>query len=175
MPHTAFWHTPLLLAPRHLREWLSARGSLTERLIAHFPQFSVHVLAQGFQRPHADERTILGLAQNRAEVACREVLLCSQGQALVFAHSVTRRASLKHGFHLFGRAGSRPLGALLFANPKIHRSHLAWCKLNRRHPLWQKAVAVVGPQPSELWARRSVFYVENDQLLVTEVFLSPHF
>lgn len=173
MPHTAFWRTPLVRATRDLRPWLSERGSLTQRLISHFPQFSVRVLRQGFYSPHQDERAILGLSN--ALVATREVLLCSAGQAVVYAHSITSRASLKRGFHLLGRTGSRPLGALLFADPTIKRSPLAWRQLNRRHPLWQKAVAAAGPQAPTLWARRSIFYAGQDQLLVTEVFLSPPF
>ncbi len=172
MPHTAFWHSLLMTAPRDLRPWLNERGSLTQRLMAHFPQFSVRVLQQGWQTPHQDECAILQLPRQQTTVATREVLLCSNGKPLVFAHSITTRASLHGGFHLFGRSGSRPLGALLFADPTICRSHLAWRKLNHRHPLWQKAVAAVGPQAATLWARRSVFYSGNDQLLVTEVFLT---
>lgn len=172
MPYTAFWHSPLTTAPRALRPWLSERGSLTQRLIAHFPAFSVRVLRQGWQKPHLDECAVLQLPQPNTAVACREVLLCSAEKPLVFAHSITSRASLQRGFHLLGRSGSRPLGALLFADPTIRRSHLSWRKLNCRHPLWQKAVAAAGPQAATLWARRSVFYAGADQLLVTEVFLS---
>ncbi|QZA78478.1 chorismate lyase [Deefgea tanakiae] len=175
MPHTAFWHSPLISAPRFLRPWLSERGSLTQCLIAHFPQFNVRVLQQGWQTPHLDERAVLHLPRRQMRVATREVLLCSKEKPLVFAHSITMRSSLRGGFHLFGRSGSRPLGALLFADPTIRRSHLSWCKLNRRHPLWQKAVAAAGPQAATLWARRSVFFSGNDQLLVTEVFLTDVF
>ncbi|MBM5571322.1 MULTISPECIES: chorismate--pyruvate lyase family protein [Deefgea] len=172
MPHTAFWHSPSITAPRELRPWLSERGSLTQRLIAHFSHFHVRVLQQGWHPPHLDERTVLQLPRQQTRVASREVLLCSADRPLVFAHSITRRASLQRGFHLFGRSGSRPLGALLFADPTIRRSHLSWRKLNHRHPLWQKAVAAAGPQAATLWARRSVFYACGDQLLVTEVFLT---
>ncbi|MBM5573442.1 MULTISPECIES: chorismate lyase [Deefgea] len=171
MLHTAFWHTPLALAPWSLRPWLSERGSLTQRLIAHFPQLTVRVLQQGFRRPHPDETQILQLP-SASHVATREVLLCSQERPLVFAHSITCRQHLQAGFHLFERSGSRPLGALLFADPCIRRSTLAWCKLSPRHPLWQKAQAAVGGQAATLWARRSVFYSGAAQLLVTEVFLS---
>ncbi|WP_410498887.1 chorismate--pyruvate lyase family protein [Chitinibacter sp. S2-10] len=173
MHATAFWRSPLLRSPRQLHAWLSERGSLTRRLMTHFPDFSVQVLHEGFCRAHLDERTILQIGSEH--VATREVLLCAKGKPLVFAHSITARASLKRGFHLLGRIGSRPLGAVLFADPKIRRSHLAFCKIDRRHPLWQKAVAVSGIQPPTLWARRSVFYAGQNQLLITEVFLSPPF
>ncbi|WP_028448844.1 chorismate--pyruvate lyase family protein [Chitinibacter tainanensis] len=169
----AGWQTPLVLAPRALHPWLNERGSLTQRLKAHFPDFSVQVLRQDFARPHRDERR--PLAAGVAEVATREVLLCSRGQALVFAHSVVKRSALRSGFHLLGRTGSRPLGALLFADPTIRRSALSFACLDRRHPLWQKANQACGPLPARLWARRSFFYAGQDALLVTEVFLPPAF
>ncbi|WP_373975870.1 chorismate lyase [Chitinibacter sp. SCUT-21] len=168
-----FWRSPLLKSPRELRPWLSERGSLTQRLISHFPSFSVKVLRQGFYAAHLDEQALF--RNEKAHLATREVLLCSAGQPVVFAHSITTRSSLKRGFHLLGRTGSRPLGALLFADPKIKRSALSYCKIDHRHPLWRKAVRAAGPQAASLWARRSIFYSGQDQLLVTEVFLSPPF
>lgn len=167
----AFWHSPLVRAPRHLRPWLREQGSLTQRLVAHFPKFSVRVLRQGYFRAHCDEQLILTPRFER--VATREVLLCSQNTPLVFAHSITTRNSLRRGFYLLGRTGSRPLGALLFADPKIKRSSLSFRQIDQRHPLWRKAVAAAGAQAKTLWARRSVFYSGQDQLLITEVFLSP--
>ncbi|QLI80374.1 chorismate lyase [Chitinibacter fontanus] len=158
-------------APRHLRPWLCEQGSLTQRLIAHFPSFSVRVLRQGYYRAHLDEQLIFTPRFER--VATREVLLCSENTPLVFAHSITSRSSMRRGFYLLGRTGSRPLGALLFADPKIKRSCLSCRQIDRRHLLWRKAVAAAGPQAKTLWARRSVFYSGQDQLLITEVFLSP--
>jgi chorismate lyase len=133
----------------------------------------VRVLRQGFHPAHRDEQAILQIGH--VLVATREVLLCSEQKPLVFAHSITTRNSLRRGFHLLGRTGSRPLGALLFADPKIMRSALSYCQIDRRHPLWRKAVAAAGPQERTLWARRSIFYSGQDQLLITEVFLSPPF
>ncbi|WP_157670001.1 chorismate lyase [Chitinibacter sp. GC72] len=166
-----FWRSTLARAPRHLRPWLSERGSLTRRLIGHFPDFSLRVLCQGLYPAHQDES--LFFSSPAQSLATREVLLCSADQALVFAHSITSPDSLRRGFHLLGRTGSKPLGALLFADPTIQRSRLAFCQIDRRHPLWQKAVAAAGPQAATLWARRSFFYSGRDQLLVTEVFLAP--
>ncbi|AZN35073.1 chorismate--pyruvate lyase family protein [Iodobacter ciconiae] len=162
-----YWRTPLCLAPRALHPWLTERGSLTAMLMANFPEISVKILFQGWQKAHADEAHCL----NKAQIACREVLLQSKQIPLVYAHSITTSAALRRGFHLFGRTGSRPLGALLFADPTIRRSNLSWCCIDQRHPLWQKAQTAVGALPQRLWARRSTFYAGHDRLLVTEVFL----
>ncbi|GLS05517.1 putative chorismate pyruvate-lyase [Chitiniphilus shinanonensis] len=175
MPHQHRWHHPLCLAPRPLRPWLTESGSLTARLIAHHPRFRVRVLAQGMARPHDDECATLRLPRRKLLAPCREVLLCSGDTPLVFAHSVTTPAAVRRGFRKFRHVGGRSLGSMLFASPTIARSALAWRRVDARHPLWREARAAVGPLPPRLWARRSVFYAGRDRLLVTEVFLPPHF
>lgn len=171
MPSPRLWRHPLALAPRDLRPWLAARGSLTARLMAHFPEIRVSVLRQGWDQPHGDEIAIMQLPRGGTQVAVREVILASRGTPLVYAHSITARSALARGFHLLGRTGSRPLGALLFADPTIRRSPLAWRCIDARHPLYQSARAATGPLPPRLWARRSLFHSGRDVLLVTEVFL----
>ncbi|WP_051710971.1 chorismate--pyruvate lyase family protein [Andreprevotia chitinilytica] len=170
------WRHPILLAPRALRPWLTATGSLTARLIAHYPQFSVRVVAQQLARPHRDELKQLGSNSAHARVETREVLLLSGNTPLVFAHSIATPAALRRGFRAVGKLGNQSLGSFLFATPTIQRAPLSWCKIDRRHPLWQKAARqVVGQLPKQLWARRSLFYAGRDALMVTEVFLPPYF
>lgn len=170
---SGFWRHPLCLAPRPLRPWLSDPGSLTARLKARFPALRVRVIAQGWQNAQRDEWHELHLPAPHVRVATREVLLMDGTTPLVFAHSITLRAALRGGFKLFGRIGSRPLGESLFADPTITRSPLAWCRVDRSHPLWIKANAAAGPLPPRLWARRSLFHAGRDRLLVTELFLPP--
>ncbi len=166
-----FWRHPLCLAPRALRPWLTEAGSLTTRLRQAFPVLQVRVLRQGWQPSLQNEAQALHLSRTSTLVAGREVLLMQGDMPLVFARSTTRREALRGGFQLFEQAGTRPLGALLFADPAITRSALSWRCVDRRHPLWQKAQAAAGPLPARLWARRSVFFAGRDRLLVTELFL----
>src|SRR5471030_1133639 len=168
---SGFWRHQLCLASRSLRPWLSDPGSLTARLKAHFPRLHVRVIAQGWQSAQRDEWHELHLPAPHIRVATREVLLMDGPTTLVFAHSITLRSALRGGFKLFGRIGSHPLGESLFADPTITRSPLAWCCVDRRHPLWIKANAAAGPLPPRLWARRSLFNAGRDRLLVTELFL----
>ncbi|GAB7128146.1 chorismate lyase [Silvimonas sp. JCM 19000] len=157
-----------------MQPWLSERGSLTARLVAHYPAFSVRVLRQREQAPHADELATLQLPR-RVRVLTRDVLLLSAEMPLVYAHSVASRSAVRGGFRRLKGIGNRSLGSMLFADPTIRRSPLAWRQIDRRHPLWQQARAAVGPLPARLWARRSLFISGPDRLLVTEVFLPPAF
>jgi chorismate lyase len=166
-----FWHTPICLAPRHLRPWLTARASLTARLQESFGPIRVQVISEKPSRAHRDEQPLLHRHRIDKWHYTRDVLLLAGDQARVFAHSVAPRDAIRHGLRLLGRIGNKPLGAALFADPQIRRGPLGWKQIDRRDPLWQKAARAAGPLPARLWARRSQFIRGSARLLVTEVFL----
>ena len=172
MPHIAShrWSHPACRAPRTLHHWLVNPGSLTARLKARFPHFHVRLLSQRYARPCRDELRALGL-QRRTLAVVREVVLMSGEVPLVFAHSVMPRQALLSGFRGLRRQGTKPLGATLFANPKVKRSRLAFRGVDRRHTLHNRAERAVGRLPKRLWARRSRFELGESRILVTEVFL----
>lgn len=69
------------------------------------------------------------------------------------------------------RAGNRPLGAALFADPRIRRYPLRSRKIGRHHDLHRRLRKCAPTAPEPLWARRSLFRLHNAPILVTEVFL----
>ncbi len=101
----------------------------------------------------------------------REVSLNCRSQPLIFAHSVVAPRALKGPWHMLSRLGARPLGAALFADPRIQRHPLCFRQLNRRHALYRRACQLLNEAPATLWARRSLFVLCGSPLLVTEVFL----
>jgi chorismate--pyruvate lyase len=155
-----------------LRAPLEHAGSLTAWLQARYPGFRVRLLCQGWGPAHRDEYPTLGLV-SPARVWVREVLLMQGDLPLVYAHSVIARPALRRGFTALRRQGSRPLGATLFADPRIARGPILVAEVDRRHPLWRKAAHVLPDLPPRLWARRSVFRRGQAKLLVTELFLPP--
>lgn len=92
-------------------------------------------------------------------------------QAVVFAHSVLPRNSLRGRWLGLSRLGSKPLGATLFANPQVTRTPLAYKKLSPHHALYLHAAKHLADKPAYLWARRSVFGLNCANIMVTEVFL----
>lgn len=161
---------------RPWRSWLEESGSLTARVVAGCPvaaPFAVRVLSQRHDRPHGDERALIGAAP-RELVCSRDVLLLSGTTPVVYAHTVTARGSLRSAWHLMDRVGSRALGSVLFADPRVVRGALSFRRLDARHPLFRRAIRWCQPRsahPSVLWARRAVFELRGKPLLVTEVFL----
>lgn len=152
------------------RRWLIDEGSLTARLQSLYTAFHVKAIVQENAKPIVDEATLL--KHKPVTVAnVREVLLMDGQEALVYAHSVLPHNSLRGEWAKLGKLGNKPLGATLFSDPRVKRTPLSYKKLTKRHALYQKAVAYLPQAPTYLWARRSVFSLKCDKILVTEVFL----
>lgn len=152
-----------------LRHWLTDRGSLTARLAHHAGPVRVELLFQGLRRANRDESFLFG--SSTARVLVREVLLLGGTTPLVFAHTVLAPGALRGAWRRITALGSRPLGAALFADPRIERFPLHQKKLPRSHPLHRRAAARLGRALPPLWARRSIFAAAGSPILVSEVFL----
>lgn len=154
------------------QHWLTDNGSLTARLQKKYQTFSVRPLTVKYVKPIQDEAALLHLHIGKAALV-REVLLFGNGAPVVFAHSVLPRGSLRGLWHGLGRLGTKPLGATLFANPRVKRTPLSYKKLSSNHALYRQAAKHLSKMPPYLWARRSIFSLSCANIMVTEVFL-PH-
>lgn len=159
-----------------LRAWLRAPGSLSKRLAATGRRYEVQVLRQGVAPLRAAERAALGLPRRGCTVV-REVLLRVDGQPLVWARSAVHASALAGPWKAVKGLGARPLGHLLYEDPRIHRSELQPKRLTRhghtRRQMarqWQSAVGET-PPAQMLWSRNSVFTRHGMQLRVMELFL----
>ncbi len=160
------------LVPPGLYPWLTDAGSLTARIRARSTRFEVEVLSQRIALPHRDEAAALRL--RAGELAwLREVLLRADGRPVVYARSLLPRRNRSGACRIFHGIGSQPLGAALFADPRIERGPLVSTALDARDARYHRAAAVLAGReaPRRLWARRSVFRMRHRPLLVTEIFL----
>lgn len=157
------------VAAGRLRRWLTDPGSLTARLERHAGRITVQLLFQGLRRPNPDE--VFLFPSRAARVMVREVLLLHGATPLVFAHTVFDAASLRGAWRGVAVLGNRPLGAALFADPRIARFPLRQKKLAVHHRLYRGAAMQLSRPPSALWARRSIFAAGKSPILVSEVFL----
>jgi len=132
--------------------------------------FHVRVLFQGLRRPDRDERFVFA-HRGRANVLVREVFLCCGDTPVVFAHTVLDPQDLDGTWRSVTKLGTRPLGAALFADPKVHRHPLRSRKLDAHHELRRRLQRYIGQPAGALWARRSLFHLHDSPILVTEVFL----
>ena len=169
VPRDRDWRPRPAAGAAGYRPWLIDRGSLTDRVRERCTAFRVELVFQGPRRAERDERFIAGGREQRAYV--REVFLSCGRARVVFAHSVTRLASLRGAWRGLVRLGTRPLGAALFADPRVRRRPLRFRKLGPGNELHTRACAATGKRLPALWARRSLFILGKSPILVTEIFL----
>ncbi|MCW8886650.1 MAG: chorismate lyase [Motiliproteus sp.] len=157
----AYRRVPSIRLSRKWRQWLLDPGSLTARLVElSNNNFHVEVAFQGWGKPTLSEARALNI-HPRQQVLIREVRLCGHGEPWVYARSVIPSSTLNGPLRILKTLGNKPLGALLFKDPTMKRKAL------------ETAVIPLTHEKSEAWARRSVFLLRNQPLLVTEVFLKP--
>ena len=158
--------------PPHLRTWLLDHTSLTQRLQRLCGEaIQVEVLTQGWQRPLLTEGQRLGLPFTQY-ARIRQVYLCCQQQPWVFARTVIPNTTLAGEHRRLAQLGRHPLGSVLFAHPSLQRSEFQIACLHPKQPLYLLATTPLNlPPPSCLWGRRSIFYLAQKPLLVSEIFL----
>jgi chorismate--pyruvate lyase len=170
----ARWHNHVnaVSRTRLMVDWLTNRHSLTARLVARSEQFRVQRLHQRSALCLHDEFDAIGLAR-QVRVVEREVLLCCDGTAVVYAHTVVPVSATASQWPLFAGLGEKSLGTTLFSDPLVERGDMAYASLRPGHPLMRRIAALQmdAEAPLRLLARRSVFRRKGACLLVTEVFL----
>ena len=157
-----------------LKPWLINSDSLTKRLQVRYTHFVVKPILIKFAKPFTDESFLL-CSPTYKQALIREVLLLGNDNAVVFAHSVLPTASLRGSWNGLSKIGNQSLGETLFANPKIKRTCLTYKKLARHHPLSMHFAKHMQLQSAALWARRSIFVLNDAKIMVTEVFLPSLF
>lgn len=157
-----------------LQAWLADPGSLTARLTAKSEgQFRVKIVRQVIGRPTLDECLALGVGINSLALI-REVILNGNNQPWVFARSLLPLTSLTGKLRHLRKQNTRPLGAFLFSQPHLTRSPINVALIHPAHNYVPAALYSTGSTESgagPLWGRRSVFYLNEKPLLVSEVFL----
>ena len=165
-------HSP---APPLVLDWLQDVGSLTRRVQgACHGRFWVEVLRQDRARPFASEVALLSVRHSSTALIREVQLHCDQG-SWVYARTVIPMTSLRGSARRLTLLGSRPLGAVLFADPSVTRMKMEFARLLPGQVLFEAAVAGMTSRPQALWGRRTLFRLAGKPLLVNEIFLPALF
>jgi chorismate--pyruvate lyase len=157
--------------PTAIRAWLEDPGSVTLRMRATCGgEFSLALLAQHKARPFFSEARVLKLPPRRVALI-RQVLLGCADVPWIFARSVIPVSTLR-GRDRLAHLGSKPLGEVLFSFPGLVRHRVQVAPLCADGSIRQALRNALGEDPAGAWLRRSVFILNNDPLLINEVFLS---
>jgi chorismate--pyruvate lyase len=166
------------IPPPIIASWLFERGSLTERLRRLCgDSFHIVLLSQSWQKPYAEESRALKLRSGQRAVV-REVALQSGDQPLVLARSVIPAKTLHGADRRLANLGTRPLGHVLFTDPRLRRLKLEVARIDADNWRARPSGASQDSHPigQNLWGRRSLYSLGSGHiLLVAEFFLPPLF
>ena len=153
-----------------LRDCLLEKGSLTRYLQKYCgDQFCLHLKGQAWKRPAHEESRILGMKEGEYSLI-REVLLRCNEITWVYARSVLPGTTLSGAQRRLATLGTRPLGDVLFSDRSTSREEVGYATISPTDMLYRQAVVNTKTE-SDLWGRRSVFYIQHKPILVTEIFL----
>ncbi len=157
--------------PLSISDWIFEQGSLTRRLHVRYGEsFQVNLLGQSWERPFAEEACLLKLGSGQRAIV-REVSLEADDQPLIYARSIIPARTLQGADRRLAHLGNRPLGHILFADPRLHRIEL---ELARTDPgFWQPGLLpITDLGATACWGRRSLYSLGGRHtLLVAEFFL----
>ena len=101
----------------------------------------------------------------------RQVHLLCDNKPWVFARTVIPPHTLRGKQRRLAKLGKKPLGAVLFADKSMKRTEMEIASIWPGQYLYQLATYHLPQTDQPIWGRRSVFYLNNHPLLVSEIFL----
>ena len=168
------WHelTPFSAAagPVSLRAWLLDQKSLTaslKQLCA--DNLSVEIVSQSIENPRPSECELFP-EQKDDRFLVREVMLLGSSNPWIYARSILPEGAMSGELSALRKLGNNPLGAWLFSQPSLSRGVMQVAMVRAEH------IPALDPKlaSNSMWGRRSVFFVMDKPILVTEIFL-PNF
>lgn len=156
--------------PPPVQSWTYETGSLTQRLRRTYGNaVKVSVLWQHWQTPFLSEQHRL---QIRPQILglVREVLLHADGKPLILARTVIPADTITFAHSNLAKLGTRPLGEVIFAYPKLARLQLDVCQTNP--DIWVSSTRELAHIDQQVWGRRTVYGLQHQYLLVSEFFLA---
>lgn len=166
--------------PDYLKPYFFSTSSSTEWLKAlSNDQLQVRVLRQGKLALTRDEYSLLKL-RHRTQHLVREVEIIGQGVPWMLARSVFPEKTLSGKLKsIKRRLSNQPLGEILFKEPSLRRSEyeFAFLESAQINSLFMKnyfndlGYNFFISNNERLWCRRSIFFIHEKPILLTEIFL----
>ncbi len=168
---SAPWNLPPPDQPcsKKVRSWLYDQSSLTQKLEALCQDFNVQVRQQ--ITLSSSSPFLSGYFRKEAQVLLREVFLYCDGTPVIFAQTEIPFTTLTEQQSQLAEIGSQSLGKILFQEPSMKRGAIEVTQFNDQPQLQQLCRSLKQDDEQALWARRSLFYLHDKPLLVSELFL----
>ncbi len=132
-------------------------------------KFHIELKNESWCQALANEINVLSLVDD-AITFIRESWLKCDDRRLVYARTVIPQTTFARERRTLQQLGNKPLGNILFSDSTSHQTSRRYAKIPLGCNLHQQATA--GSKiASNLWGRQSIFNINNNPLLITEVFL----
>lgn len=158
--------------PPHCKEtiatWLYDHNSLTKKLERYCSRFSIQIKQQVNVKPNG---LLSHYFLDEEKILVREVFLLCDDKPVVFAQTEIPFSTLSEHQAQLAEIGEQSLGKILFQDPTMLRGQIEVTEFETGSIFHQLADDLKQSVIHSLWARRSLFYLNNKPLLVSEVFL----
>jgi len=152
------------------RAWLLHQSSMTIKLKANCSHLSVNMIEHAWKLPLSSELKTLNWASDELAFI-REAELKCQGKVWIYARTIVPKPTFEAHAEAFLGMGDTPLGEYLFAQPDLQRSRFEFAQIQSCHKFYAAATQHLSTKPNAILARRSLFYLAEHPLLLTELFL----
>ncbi len=157
--HSNWLHRKRIAMGDKQRIWFRGNESLTKQLIKYSDgHFELELLGEYWRQPYIHEARALGVAPHKG-CRIREVILKCQGQNTVYARRTISDKAIQASKHQLTKLGTVPLGHLLFKQAKVN--------------LETRQIAKIRVDDQFYFARRTLYELNGEDILVTEYFLKP--
>tara|TARA_R110001583_G_scaffold26757_2_gene96256 strand:- start:24520 stop:25089 length:570 start_codon:yes stop_codon:yes gene_type:complete len=151
-----------------ITNWLYDHNSLTKKLESQCSHFSVKIKQQVSIKP---SNVLSSYFTQEEKVLVREVFLFCEGIPVVFAQTEIPFSTLTEQQAQLAEIGQQSLGKFLFQDPSMLRGQIEVTEFPDGSLFHELAESLQQTAKYSLWARRSLFYLNNKPLLVSELFL----
>ena len=171
MSLAAYWVTQNQMkhCTNKINSWLYDENSLTNKLENLCSKFHVQVKHQVII--DASTKNLSGYFPHEEKILLREVFLHCDDIPVVFAQTEIPISTLEEQQYQLTEIGNQSLGKILFQNLNTQRGPIEVAKFTENQPLSNLCQSLNQPCPNTLWARRSQFFLDDNPLLVSELFL----
>ncbi len=155
--------------PTNIHSWVYEKNSLTRRLKKTYGNdFAVEILFHRWKPAFLSECDLLNLPHQQFNLI-REVLLHANGRPLILARTILPENTIKIAKRNLSHLGTKPLGEVIFAYPKLERLDLHISHIP--YSLWTDDLTKRVTIEPFVWGRRTVYAIQKQKMLVSEFFM----
>lgn len=144
--------------PAHTQTWLTKPHILGDALAKAHGAIEVQLLSQDFAKAFEHERVYLN-TDNDHDCWVREVYLYSKEKILTYGRVTIPPVTFKHNERKITELKNQSFGkVILYSHPNYKRSDFEY--------------AVIQHEGVDYWCRRSLFWLDADPLIVTEIYMT---